>query len=566
MQYLNRNSVFRGVFFIFPFLYGLYYEFSAILAGIFLCLFLLWTVWEQKTIYFCKHKVIWILAAVIAWYGVAAIYGIDSGMAFLGFLKKFPLLLFGIVWMQFSKEEKEKIWRQIPWMGSVMTVFSAFGWLIPAVYSHVFVAGRMSGCFQYANTFACFLLLGLICLFYKQTKVAADWGCMAVLIFGILCSGSRTVMLLLLLVCAYVVIQRKAWKYGIGAVAAMVVLGILTFFIPALEQTAGRLFTSSIHASTMLGRFLYMMDALKLLKSHFFGMGAGGYEYVQGTVATGFYQVRYVHNDFLQIGLDIGVIPMIIVVGVVLWGIITCKDKQNRLVLLVLALHGLVDIDMEYMIMPLIFLMAMPVWEGKEQVKCSLQRKKLAGFTALTVCVALLQLPFLVATVLEYNDRHPEALAWYPAYTQARENYAYDLQNVEDIEDVQELRAQAQQLVKTNIYSRTGYQMLALCDYVTGNYASMMEQEEKAISLLPFYTEEYETYATYLISALAQCAEEEQNEETEALLLTLENLPEKMKERKNKRSNLGKQIKDQPSLELSKDVRNDIKTLKQMYQ
>ena len=74
-------------------------------------------------------------------------------------------------------------------------------------------------------------------------------------------------------------------------------------------QNIGRFLTSSLNSSTLLGRLLYWQDGIKILMDYPMGCGWRGYSFLQGLYQTGVYEVRYIHNDYLQLMLDGGILP-----------------------------------------------------------------------------------------------------------------------------------------------------------------------------------------------------------------------------------------------------------------
>lgn len=564
MQTEKGRKALRVTFFFMPFLYGLFREYGAILAGIVMCLLAISIIMEEASYHLCGSPCIWILTGVLLCYGIVSIYGIAKGMAFLGFTKRIPLLFWFILLAQCRKEKREDLLELLPLMGAAMTVLSALGFLIPYLHDYLFTENRMAGCFQYANTFALFLLLGMIGLLYKEEKGWKDWSCFVILAFGILCSGSRIVFILTMLCLIIRIIEKKAWKGLIALGAGVVLLGGATAVVPTLKYTVGRIFTTSLHSSTLLGRFLYVQDALGLLKKYPFGMGAYGYSYVNGSVATGYYQVQYVHNDFLQIGLDVGILPMLAKIGVTIWGICKCKKGRNRMWLAVFAIHSLFEFNLEFTFMSMLFCLFLPIWDAKKSFAVHTKEKIIAIVIGVGYIIAML--PFGVSSFYYYADNYNAALSWYPYYTKARENYAKILEDeLETVEQLDELAMLSNQLLSQNAYSRVGYQIRAAECYYQQRYEEMIQNEDKTIALCPYYTEEYETYAQYLLFAINTCMEQKDEESLNICMEKLLGLPEEMKQYKRKMSSFGKQIKDQPNFTLSKETAKQIEQYRKVW-
>ena len=174
---------------------------------------------------------------------------------------------------------------------------------------------------------------------------------MIVTVFGIVMSGSRTVFVLTAVVLIWILIVRAPGRRiiltvlgaGIGVAA---VLAVAAGSLGVLER-----FTNiSFSASTFLGRILYAQDALPLILRHPFGLGYYGYYYIQQSIQTGVYSVVNVHNELLQMFLDVGVIPAVVMSAAVLRAVFTKRtDARNRLILVMLILHSLFDYDFQFL-------------------------------------------------------------------------------------------------------------------------------------------------------------------------------------------------------------------------
>ena len=111
-------------FFLSPFLFGLYYEFSSYFGQIFILAIFLIKLLKTK-----KYKIILnfssiSLAVISAGYLFTCIYAVDKGMDILGFLKFTIPLTFGFLLMQYSKEEVIEMLKPIPVSGAIMVIVS----------------------------------------------------------------------------------------------------------------------------------------------------------------------------------------------------------------------------------------------------------------------------------------------------------------------------------------------------------------------------------------------------------------------------------------------------------
>lgn len=124
-------------------------------------------------------------------YFLSIFYAIDSGMAFLGFLKFLPIILYMLLLMQ--NDNKNKIIEKLPFIALTLGFLSVIGMFLPVVSNYFVVADRLAGFFQYPNTFALFLLTGELVILSKEKYKLLDFIIIILLIIFLLLTGSRTV-------------------------------------------------------------------------------------------------------------------------------------------------------------------------------------------------------------------------------------------------------------------------------------------------------------------------------------------------------------------------------------
>ena len=137
----------------------------------------------------------------------------------------------------------------------------------------------------------------------------------AVLVFGILYSGSRFVFVLAFISVIVALFINKSKKKALFSLLSLGVpaAGVAVYGICAGRfGTLTRFLTTSFDSSTLLGRALYWLDALPEILSHPFGHGYMDYYLTQSSFQSGVYSVRYMHNDVLQFAFDIGWIPAVL--------------------------------------------------------------------------------------------------------------------------------------------------------------------------------------------------------------------------------------------------------------
>lgn len=267
--------------FILPFWYGLFYEYTAFIAGILFVILFYKITKKKKQIILRKSTNFYIYVILILSYLITSIWAIDHEMAIEGFLKFLPGVFYFILIMQFESEEKQKIMNTIPISGAVMCIVSYVLGQIPVLKAGFFSEnGRLVGFFQYSNSFALFLLIGIVIIANKKEKKQKDLIILLILIAGILLTGSRATFIFTLLYGIYQIIKnRKHWKkVAIGSciIVAGVAIAILILYVTQNMDILTRLFQISFSESTLIGRLLYYLDGLKIIAKNPFGLRLHG--------------------------------------------------------------------------------------------------------------------------------------------------------------------------------------------------------------------------------------------------------------------------------------------------
>lgn len=263
--------------FIVPFWYGLFYEYSAFVEGIvFLILICKIAIQNKKIIIKNSHN-FYIYIVLIFSYLITTIWAIDKEMAIEGFLKFLPGIFYFILLMQFEKEEKQKILNIIPLSGATMCLISYILGQIQIFRDQFFSEnGRLVGFFQYSNSLALFLLIGIIIIANKKTKNLKDKIALCILMLGILATGSRFTFILTILYGIYQIIKNRKNKKKI-LIGLLLVIAVLIVSVILLEITGNidifeRLFKISLEESSVIGRLIYCLDGLKIIKKNPHGL------------------------------------------------------------------------------------------------------------------------------------------------------------------------------------------------------------------------------------------------------------------------------------------------------
>ncbi|MEW6379238.1 MAG: O-antigen ligase family protein [bacterium] len=224
---------------------------------------------------------------------------------------------------------------------------------------------RVAGTFLNANFYAGFLVailplsLGEF-LFHRKNPL---WYVVnAVILTGILLSGSRGAALVLLIISLFLLCFFRKKKIIIGFLLLVTALAALPNPLRDRVLTAGK---NDIYAYT---RISIWKSALAIIRDHWkTGVGLGQYRYI--STAYSFPVERawaryarvaeYAHNEYLQLGAEMGLLSLFLVLAAIAWffsdaaaqiriqRFLSPENKRNQVLLLAgimaILLHALVD-------------------------------------------------------------------------------------------------------------------------------------------------------------------------------------------------------------------------------
>lgn len=546
LKSFKDNMVFTDVVLLLAFVVvGGFNEYASCVMSVAFGVYLVLKAVKEKQ--FClKFNLISVsIAVLVLFYGVTSFWAIDSGMAFIGFLKYLPLILYALTLWQ--EEKKEYALRVLPYFGAASAVICGLLSLIPFVSDLFLVSGRLSGFFQYPNTFAMFLLICELLLMSKTPLKLLDYITFGVLIVGLLFTGSRTVFLLFIASNFAMLLTVSSKKIRIP-VLAVAIVGIGIVLIIALFGPEGNVFSRylkfGLTESTFVGRLLYFSDALPLLLKYPFGLGYMGYHFLQGSIQTGVYNVAFVHNDFLQIALDIGIIPALLFVsGIVAFFFKKQVSLQRKLIVLTLCMHSMFDFNLQFTAMFMLLILLTDTESGKQIV--------LKNVTALKIVlpvVILLNLYMGISLSLAHFGAREAADALFPYNTRNTLNILNDEENIDIANGL------AEKVLEQNTSYYAPYSIKAKYSYANGDFVGVIENKNAVFRRMPFRYTEYKEYCVMLINGIT--AYENMGDMGSAKICKNELLSVKNKIESNadRLSKFGKMIDEQPVTTLPSDV------------
>ena len=495
------------------------------------------------------------------------LWAVDGVMAWDGTVRMITVGLFFLLIMQEGPEISSfrRITKDFLHIISAVTVIiSLILSLIPATRDYVLVSGRLGGSFMYPNTYALFLLVSMIAglavisgkIKHKSSRLglALDICSVALCLVGFVLTGSRGaflvafIILVLALIIGAVRLSSKSAKILCGgvAVALLLCIGIGAFFL----FNKG---VDPIRLSTMWGRMLYDIDALRIIASHPQGLGYYGYYFIQGSMQSGVYSVVNVHNEYLQLLLDLGVVPGLFLFGTLVVKLVKAiRDKsENRqgisvpLIITAVALHSFIDYDMQFL--PMVMIALLMITDGdtaSERVRnVDIKVPGQIGFAVLAI-IAVVFFGKMGLCDLMYVSGHSEAaLAITSEHTMA-------LKDIMISSDDETALLAADSVLSHNKYDTISNLIKARTFFSEGDIQRFIEYERKAMETSPYDISIYEEYLTLLDYVVDQYVEMGDMDSAAYAVRCMQEIPEELERLRDRTSPLAFMIKDQPQLSL----------------
>ncbi|MBQ9662360.1 MAG: O-antigen ligase family protein [Oscillospiraceae bacterium] len=534
-------SVLEWVVLISPFLLGMFFPWGSAIVSIVL-VFLLFYLLKNETLFVSGSSVFLTTAAIVLSHLGGTLWGTDRGMALIGAVQFLPLPLFVLLLEQYGADRRRSLLNKLPYAACVMVLLSLLLSRVGLPEGWFSVSGRQAGFFQYPNTYAAYLLFSVVLVLFGAPLRFGRLPWLAILIGGILLTGSRVVFVLLfgvLLIFLVKETNRKVRNGILGLAGLMLVISALYAALSGDRNGIGRFLTISASSSTFLGRLLYAQDALPVILKHPLGLGYTGYRWLQGSFQTGVYSVQHVHNEFLQLLLDVGWVPA----GLFLWALWKSFHSEEggfrrKMLLAVLLLHCLLDFDTQFVSMALLLFLVM---DTEKKADRPIRRQSIAAGVLLGG--ALLSGWIGTASFCYYLRDTATAAKIYPAYTEA-------MTALLPTASEEEADGLADRVLRINKSVSIAYDVKARSAYYAGRFDEMLSCKQEAIRLSRYQLWEYLDYFDMLRLSYERFAQVGDMEKAEFCLVQLAEIPQMLSAVKEQTSSLGWKIQDQPTLEL----------------
>lgn len=535
---------------IFPFLQGINELHVVFILDIFLLGLLFYKVYKNKKLIFTKDiKFILILGWSIA-YLITSFYSVDNELSFLGFLKFFTIPIFIVLIMQYeyTKEDRDKWFYAIGKIGAIMVIGCLFLVLV-GKKDLIFYQNRLAGFFDYANSFAMFLLIGVISTGFKKDFKLLDFVVMSLLLTGIILTNSRSLMIITAVSYIAVLIFSKASKkVKLVNSGIMILVGVSVVLIVGAFGVSNRLSTTSGNASEWVLRLLYYKDALRMLSENIFGYGHMAWWYMQEGVQTGAYDAKYIHNGLLQVAIDAGVIPALLIVVIFVKAFFERKRSVRDKVLMVVILgHALIDFDMEFLAITIPLFMTLE-FDKMIEIKNVVWDK---------VCIVLgivIYSFFFLVTVLENMGAYDKANSLF--------SYSNNLSEQLIIEtDYDRAIMLAEKLYDKNKYFIPSAEVLSEKEQAENNYDKAEEYELWILKNKKYTMKNYIEYVGFLEKAINYYYSINDFDKVKEFVGKLNEVPKMVNEVKETSDSLAYKIAHKPRLDIPEEITEYISSM-----
>lgn len=522
-------------------LYGGFYNWCITILGAVAAVILLVEYRRKKTLYAIQWKsATGLLAVLCVSPMIIGLWAIDYAENMAGILRGIVLFMTLLLVGLMTEEEKEKGLSCIPVLGAVTTVTGIVANCSVGLRNLFWTAGRLGGFFQYPNTCALFELIGIIiCTSKLEKKKDSFWmGILLLLVTGLFLTGSRGILILSMLWGAWHAKKNKKFVFPfLILLSTFLLCGGVYAVCTGDRQNVGRIFTLLTSNSTIYGRMLYDIDALRMIARYPAGTGYMGYYYLQQLMQTGVYTTRFVHNDWLQLGIDYGIVDLLVWIAyVVLQFRGKNRTTEKTEILLVILCGMLMDFHMQYLIIDMILLLCV-------EIKISDKKKKkpeiLENEIFLVGIIAVMTY-FSVVYFAVYGGWNQTALMLFKNETTAQMKMMNEATNSE----VADLYADA--ILAHNPYVADAWNVKAYVEAMGGNYKKAIENKEKYLKLNRYRMTAYDSYNALIAEMEEVCLENADGVQLEYLREKegqAEQLLEKVKSETNR---LAYRIKEQP--------------------
>jgi len=265
-----------------------------------------------------------VLCGVVVIMAMSLFFAFSTGYAVVDLLK---YALLPTSYIYFASQNKDKQNKADAAFFAAFGLVAVFGLLavlgISPIGGMLHPYGRLQSFIQYANTTALLMGIGVFYAVDRFKNIKKYWllGVAALFFAALLLTQSRVTFALFIAVFLLYVFQfAKLWVKVAAAGGLAAVWGVLALLGVRIARIA-------IFEPTLVERYISYWDALRLMAQNPLGVGLANWQFLQLPHQSAPYQVRFVHNYYLQLALDGGFLAMFVVVALMIW--VFVKGKRG---------------------------------------------------------------------------------------------------------------------------------------------------------------------------------------------------------------------------------------------
>lgn len=466
-------------------LYGGYHMFSLFFAGAYLSICLFLELFWKKSIPLPSLPILLSSILIALGHFGSLFTSPHFGMSLIGFFRIIVWILYLLYIQTYSYTEKEVILKTIAYEGVFLSAFN----IILFLGDDINLNGRIDGPFQYANTWALYLLICVMLLgIEKKRNIILS---QLILILGIFLTGSRSTILLLFLYIIGILVQtyqKQNTKFSLTCLAGLLFLILLSNIL-----SDGLLFARVLSMfqsfSSFNGRILYTLDGIDLFTDYPLGVGYGSYFYLQPTYQTGVYISKYVHNEYLQIAIDGGILALFGFVALCILFVKQVTSSKYRAILLCIMLHILMDFDFQFLSIVFLFFLIGSMQE-KENENFIIKK-----YTPFCTCMTMFLCCFSYFTIVYVAD-------FYENETLSYKLFPHDLsiaeQKLQSCNTFEEAVLVAEKIVAQTEYSIVAWDCLYQNSFINYDVERMLQTKFSYLLLNQYRLSVYEDFVSLL--------------------------------------------------------------------
>jgi len=258
----------------------------------------------------------------------------------------FPLSL--IFFLNYSRDTVERAFSFSIMFVAVLGLLAFFS-IIYIPEGVIRSSNRLQSVIQYANTTALLMLVGILYFvssFIKEKKFT-KLVCCVILTATFFLTGSRTTLVVALVTCTLfaLVISKKRGRLIISGSAIL----LICLFICLSIFTDIRMFRISLFEPTLVERWISFEDAFSMMRGNWLlGIGMGNWQEWQFLYQSAPYQVKFIHNFYLQMLLDGGFLAPLLFLAATVPAIIKGirLKSVHAFILIAVLLQAVLDFDL----------------------------------------------------------------------------------------------------------------------------------------------------------------------------------------------------------------------------